>query len=200
MKLTIIGASGHGKVVAEVALHCGYDEIEFLDDNDEVKTCGKWPVVGKTEEAAKTKTDLFIAIGNARVRKALFEKFGEDRIVTLIHPNSIISESASIGSGSVVMAGVIINPEARIGKGCIINTASSVDHDCVLDDFVHVAVGSHLSGTVRVGEKTWIGTGVIVSNNVDICADCMIGAGAVVVDSIAKPGTYVGVPAKRITY
>ena len=96
------------------------------------------------------------------------------------------------------MAGAVINPGVRIGKGCIINTCSSVDHDCTVGDFVHVAVGSHLCGTVSVGDGTWIGAGATVSNNVSICSDCMIGAGAVIVNDIKKSGTYVGVPARRI--
>ena len=85
---------------------------------------------------------------------------------------------------------------AKIGQGCIINTASSVDHDCVLGDFVHVAVGAHLCGTVTIGNATWIGAGATVSNNVNICGECTIGAGAVVVKDITEPGTYIGVPAR----
>ena len=96
------------------------------------------------------------------------------------------------------MAGAVINPGAQIGIGCIINTSSSVDHDCVVEDYVHISVGAHLSGTVRVGKGTWIGAGAIVSNNINICGGCMIGAGAVVIKDIAEPGTYVGVPAKKL--
>ena len=96
------------------------------------------------------------------------------------------------------MAGVVINPGAQIGKGCIINTSSSVDHDCQIEDYVHISVGAHLSGTIEVGERTWIGAGATVSNNVNICGGCTIGAGAVVVKDITESGTYVGVPAKKI--
>lgn len=91
-----------------------------------------------------------------------------------------------------------MNPGAVIGKGCIINTCASVDHDCRVEDFVHVSVGAHVAGTVRIGERTWVGAGATVSNNVRICDDCMIGAGAVVVKDIMERGTYVGVPAERI--
>ena len=82
--------------------------------------------------------------------------------------------------------------------GCIINTCASVDHDCVLEDFVHVAVGAHVAGTVSIGAGTWIGAGATVSNNLQICGGCMIGAGAVVIKSITESGTYVGVPAEKI--
>ena len=98
------------------------------------------------------------------------------------------------------MAGAVANPFARLGKGCIVNTCVAVDHDCVVADYVHVAVGSHLCGTVSVGAHTWIGAGAVVSNNVSVCADCMIGAGAVVIKDVVEAGTYVGVPAGKITY
>ena len=96
------------------------------------------------------------------------------------------------------MAGAVINPGTRLGKGCIINTCSSVDHDCVVSDYAHIAVGAHLCGTVAIGEGTWIGAGATVVNNVSICSDCMIGAGTVVIKNIEISGTYIGVPAKRI--
>ena len=96
------------------------------------------------------------------------------------------------------MAGTVINPGARIGKGCIINTCSCVDHDCEVGDYVHIAVGSHLCGTVSVGNGTWIGAGATVSNNVSICSNCMIGAGSIVVKNIDLAGTYFGVPARSI--
>lgn len=198
MKLTIIGASGHGKVAADIARLNGYDEIEFLDDNMELHSCGKWPVAGPSELADEIENDLFVAIGNAAVRERLMERLQDKHIVSLIHPSAVIAKDVEIGAGSVVMAGAVINPGARIGKGCIINTSSSVDHDCVLADYVHIAVGSHLAGTVSVGKGTWIGVGATVSNNISICGDCMIGAGAVVVKSITEPGTYLGIPSRKV--
>ncbi len=196
MKLTIIGASGHGRVIADIAKLNGYDEIEFLDDNEELKSCGKYPVVGRTETAADVRNDIFVGIGNAKIRKMFMERLAGKQIVTLIHPNAVVAEDVVIGNGSVVMAGAVINPGAVIGKGCIVNTCSSVDHDCVIADHVHVSVGAHLCGTVTVGESTWIGAGATVSNNVTICGGCTIGAGAVVEKDIEKIGTYVGVPAR----
>ena len=193
MKLTIIGASGHGKVAAEIARLNGYDEIVFLDDNLSVRFCGRYPVVGTSRE--KADGDVFVAIGNAAIRARLS---GGRRLVTLIHPSAVIAEGVKIGTGTVVMPGAVVNPGAVIGKGCIINTSSSVDHDCLIGDYVHVSVGTHLSGTVCVGDMTWIGAGATVSNNISICGSCMIGAGAVVVNDIDHPGTYVGVPAKPI--
>ena len=197
-KLAIIGASGHGKVVADIARRNGYKEIVFLDDNESIHECGGYPVIGKSSEAGTIDADVIIGIGNAGIRKQIQESISDEKMVTLIHPDAVVAEDVVIGKGTVVMAGAVINPGVRIGKGCIINTCSSVDHDCIVDDFVHVAVGSHLCGTVNVGAGTWIGAGVTVNNNVFICPDCMIGAGAVIVNDIWECGTYVGVPARRM--
>lgn len=193
-KIVIIGASGHGKVIADIAEKNGYNEIVFLDDNESVTECAGYPVVGKCIEATSIDGDKIIAIGNAKIRERMQRTIDT---VTLIHPNAVISRRVKIGKGTVVMADAVINSDAVIGDGCIINTSSSVDHDCRIGNFVHISVGSHIAGTCEIGDRTWIGAGATVSNNVNICSDCMIGAGAVVVNDIEKFGTYVGVPAKE---
>lgn len=200
-KLVIVGASGHGKVVADIAKNSGYEEITFLDDNREIQECGGYFVVGTSGDAVRYRgCDFIIAIGNVKAREAVFErlKYEKLHICTLIHPDAVIAEKVSIGEGTVIMAGVVVNPGTVIGTGCIINTSSSVDHDCIIGDFVHVSVGSHIAGTVSIGARTWIGAGAIVSNNVDIIGNCMIGAGAVIVKNIDLAGTYIGVPARKI--
>ncbi len=198
--IAIIGASGHGKVVADIARKQGYEQIVFLDDNESVKTCGNYPVVGNTDTVFSMNIEAIVAIGNTNIRKKLLDKLYKNNvnIATLIHPNAIVAEDVVIGSGSVVMAGAVINSGTQIGKGCIINTCASVDHDCIISDYVHVSVGSHLAGTVEIGSSTWIGIGAIVSNNVSINSECIIGAGATVVKSIKEKGTYVGTPARQI--
>ena len=198
MKISIIGASGHGKVVADIAEKNGYDEIEFFDDDEELSYCGKWPVVGAIDQAYGRENDFFIAIGNAKIRQRFTDCFQEKHFATLIHPDAVIADDADIGEGSVVMAGAVINPGSKIGRGVIINTCSSVDHDCIIGNFVHISVGAHLCGTIVVGDGTWIAVGASVVNNVNICSECVIGAGAVVIKSIEESGTYVGVPARKI--
>lgn len=195
-KLIIIGASGHGKVVADIAKKSGYDEIAFLDDDENITTCGSYPVVGKSSDATNLETDIFIAIGNTSIRKRMIEELIKNRvnIITLIHPDAVIAEDVEIGLATVIMAGAVINPGSRIGVGSIINTGATVDHDCMIGDYVHVSVGAHIAGTVHIGDETWIGAGAVVSNNVNICGGCMIGAGAVVIKDIEEAGTYVGVP------
>ena len=195
-RLIIIGASGHGKVVADIAALNGYKNIIFLDDDETIKDCTGYPVVGKSSDAPEGA--VFVAVGNQDVRKELMERYADRMQPILMHPKAIVAGGVGIGNGSVIMAGAVINPGTMIGKGCIINTNSSIDHDCMIGDFVHVSVGSHLAGTVPIGEYTWIGAGATVSNNINICDGCMIGAGAVVIKDINKPGTYVGVPTRML--
>lgn len=196
MKLTIIGASGHGRVVADIAKLNGYDEIEFLDDNATLKFCGKYQVTGTSESAFLKDNDVFVAIGNSLIRTKLMEKLENKRFPVLIHPDAVIADDVTIGKGSVVMAGAVINTGSTIGKGVIINTCSSVDHDCEIGDYVHIAVGAHLCGTVKVGNATWIGAGATISNNITINSSCTIGIGTVVIKDLEEEGTYIGVPAK----
>jgi len=199
-KLVIIGASGQGKVSADIAERMGYQEIVFLDDNIEIKKCGAYPVAGTTQNIDLYEdADFSVAIGDAVIRYRI-QKMLEVKnysFSTLIHPNATIASDVKIGNGTVVAAGAVINSGTTIGRGCIINTCASVDHDNVIGDFVHFAVGSHTAGTVRIGEGTCLGIGAVVSNNINICSGCMIGAGAVVIKDIKVPGTYVGVPAER---
>lgn len=96
------------------------------------------------------------------------------------------------------MPGVIINNSTKIGKGCIVNTGSTVDHDCIIEDYVHISPGTNIAGGVFVGEETWLGIGSKVINNIKIIKGCKIGAGSVVVKDINKAGTYVGVPVRNI--
>lgn len=201
-KLVIIGASGHGKVVADIALKLQkYDEIVFLDDNEEVKECMNFSVVGKSSDAKYyiDEAEFVVAIGNAEIRRKITEQLLEMNaiVVTLVHPMAVIGNNVTIGKGTVVMAGAVINSDSTIGQACIINTCASVDHDCRLGDYVHVSVGAHVCGTVKIGENTWVGAGATISNNLNVCGDCMIGAAAAVVNDIEEAGTYVGVPARR---
>ena len=195
-RLIIIGASGHGKVIADIAELNGYTDIAFLDDNSFIKECAGYPVIGKSLEAPEGA--VFAAIGNAAARKYIMEYYCGRPMPVLIHPKAVVAKDVEIGAGTVVMAGAVINPAARIGKGCIINTCSSVDHDCVVSDYVHISVGSHLCGTVSVGEGTMIGAGSTVRNNVTICSGCIIGVGTAVVKDIDKQGTYIGIPAREM--
>ncbi len=202
-KLIIIGASGHGKVVADIAIKMNkWQSIAFLDDDQTIKTSMGLEVIGTTADAFtyKDEADFFVAIGSNATREKIQEKLIAEglNVVSLIHPSAVIGTDVVIGIGTVVMAGVVINCSSRIGKGCIINTSASLDHVNVIEDYVHISPGVNMAGTVKVGKGSWIGIGSIVSNNVNICSGCKVGAGAVVVKDITEPGTYVGVPVRRV--
>lgn len=197
-KLIIIGASGHGKVCADIAKLMGFKDIVFLDDNPELTHCGRYPVVGSSLKAFDIDGDIFVAVGSNGTRKRIIEKLPRERIVSLIHPSAVIADTVTIGDGTAIMAGAVINSDVVIGRGCIINTCSSIDHDSHIGDFVHISVGSHIAGTVRVGDNSFLCAGSIVKNNLSICCDTTVGAGAVVVKDIAVKGTYIGVPARQM--
>lgn len=200
-QVIIIGASGHGKVVADTILQSGDRVRGFLDDNPELgESFIGFPVLGTVDQFVDYPDAKFVvAIGNAKIREKIVEKLAGVSWYTAIHPRAVISSlDTSIGEGAVVMADAVINAGARIGKHCIINTGAVVEHDNRIEDFAHISVGAKLAGTVHVGKGTWVGIGAAVKNNVEICEECMIGAGAVVVGDVCKPGTYIGIPAKRV--
>jgi len=202
-KLIIIGASGHGKVVADIAIKMNkWQSIAFLDDDESIKISMGLEVIGKTADAFtyKDEADFFVAIGSNTTREKIQEKLIEQglNVASLIHPSAVIGTDVEIGIGVAVMAGVVINSSTRIGKGCIINTSASLDHDNVIEDYVHISPGVRTAGTVSISKGTWLGIGSVVSNNVNICSGCKVGAGAVVVKDVTEPGTYVGVPVRRV--
>ena len=200
-QVVVIGASGHGKVVADIVLSCGDTLLGFLDDNEALPTeIGGFPVLGKVADYPTFLDASFvIAIGNCAIREKIAHRLDGVHWYTAIHPAAVVSRlNTQIGAGSVVMANAVVNPSARIGKHCIINTSAVVEHDNRIEDYAHVSVGAKLGGTVCIGSHTWVGIGATVSNNVSVCDHCMIGAGTVVIHDIKESGTYVGVPARKI--
>ena len=197
----LIGASGHGKIIADIVLAAGDRVLGFLDDGADGGTFCGFPILGKSANYDSfLDTRFVISIGNAEVRKRIANTMTGARWYTAIHPHAVVSPmDTEVQEGTVIMANAVINPGARIGKHCIINTGAIVEHDNVVEDFAHISVGAKLAGTVHIGNGTWVGVGAVVSNNLSICGGCMIGAGAVVVRNITEPGTYVGVPARRIS-
>ena len=196
-RLIIVGAGGHGKSIANSAYQNGYTEICFIDDATKGECMGL-PIIGTSDDIESLndgKTDFVIGIGNNKTRKKVSEKY-DVNWVTIIHPSAQIAVHVSIGKGTVVMAGAVVNACSVVGEHCIVNTNSVVEHDNVVGNYVHISPNVALGGTVHIGENTHIGIGASVSNNIDICNDCMIGAGAVVVRNISDSGTYMGVPAR----
>ena len=193
--LAIIGAGGHGRVVADIARLNGYD-IHFFDDDKSNKLSS-----GTVDEALEHRNMAFIvAIGDNETRMHITNRISDLglQLATLIHPRACIASDAAIGPGTVVMANAVVNSGAAIGKGCIINTSAVVEHDCRIDDFSHISVNSTVAGTVSIGRLCFIGAGATIINNISISDSVIIGAGAVVVEDIMERSTYIGVPARNI--
>ena len=197
-RLIIIGAGGHGKVIADNALKNGYKDICFIDDHVKGEIMG-YPVVGRSNDIESFNdgnTDFIIGIGNNEVRKTIAKTYNVNW-VAIVHPSAQIAFNAEIGKGTVVMANAVINACTTVGEHCIINTGAIVEHDNVIENYVHISPNAALGGTVRIGALSHIGIGATVKNNTDICSDCIIGAGAVALKNINEPGIYIGVPIRK---
>ncbi len=189
--LLIIGAGGHGKVIADIALaQRKWDRISFLDDNfPNIKNISNWEVIGKTSDRLSQKENfpnIFIAIGNNKTRKKIQENCRLEGfyLPTIIHPNSNINSNVQFGDGCAVMAGVTINIDSKIGLGVIVNTNSSIDHDCIIGAYSHICPGVNLAGNITVGGQTWVGIGSNIIQNIHIGQNVMIGAGSTVIKDI----------------
>lgn len=200
--LAILGASGHGKVLADIAELTGWEKIVFFDDAWPEKTNnGPWKIVGNTKSllnSVNKYSGIIVAIGDNKIRQQKLQQLNNAgaKIITLIHPSATVSKYTQIGPGSVVIAGAVINPACIIGSGAIINTCSSVGHDCNLGEAVHICPGARLAGGTIVEDRAWVGVGSSVRQLVKIGADAVVGAGAAVVKDVPKNTTVIGVPAK----
>ncbi|MBI2747501.1 MAG: acetyltransferase [Burkholderiales bacterium] len=203
-RLALLGASGHGKVVADAALASGWDEVEFFDDAwPQRSRNGLWPVTGDSAALMARLQEfqgVLVSIGDCAVRwekhQALLAAGAS--LVTVVHPAATVSRHARLGLGTVVMAGAVVNIDAIVGQAGIINTGATVDHDCQLGDAVHICPGAHLSGNVRVGCCSWVGVGAAVKQGMTIGDRAMVGAGAVVVQLVPDAQTVVGNPARLL--
>ncbi len=203
--MVIWGAGGHATVVADIVrLNRRQEIVAFMDDSARGRT-GRLlgvPVIHQRQKLARIRREgpceIIIAIGNCAVRLRLAEVAKQMRysLASAVHPRATVASSAEIGAGTVIAAGAVINPGARLGENVIVNTCASVDHDCVLQDGVHICPGAHLAGNITVGRGAWIGIGATVIEGIRIGKGSVIAAGAVVVSDIPDGVLAKGVPAK----
>lgn len=202
--LYIYGASGHAKVIVDIA-ECmgGWTICGILDDNPESELFLGYQVLNARENLSRLdphRDNIVIAIGANLARSQLGALIAGRGFIlpALIHPTAVIARNVTVGAGTVIMAGVVINPSTAIGGLCILNTACTVDHDCVIGQAVHISPGAHLAGGVIVGDESWIGIGASIIQQCKIGSRSMIGAGAVVINDVADDVTVVGVPARSV--
>lgn len=201
-QLAMLGAGGHGKVVADVALAAGWKTVVFFDDAwSSASRNGHWPILGGTAALLERLNEfdgVLVTIGNCDLRwqKQQSLQAAGARLVTVVHPHAYVSPFAQLGVGTTVMGGAVVNVDAVVGEAGIINTGATVDHDCMLAHAVHISPGAHLSGNVAIGGCSWVGAGATLRQGIRIGAGAIVGAGAVVVKSVADGLTVIGNPAR----
>lgn len=201
--LCIVGAGGHGAVVAEAADLMGqWQSIRFIDGR--VPDSGlvlEWSVSAREspqKDYAAADTHYIVAVGDNRVRCELLadiRKLG-GQIASVIHPTAVVSRFASIKPGTVVLANAVISARATLADACIINTGATVDHDCTLASGVHISPGANVAGGVTIGARAWVGLGASVRQYLTLGEDVVVGASAAVVSDVPSGATVVGVPAR----
>lgn len=192
----LYGASGHAKVILDILRANEVKVTALIDDNRELSSLSGFPVLHNKRTDI---SPLIISIGNNEIRKKIATTLVAEYAVA-IHPSAIISDSVTIGCGSVVMQGAIIQIDSKIGEHTIINSGASIDHDCKIGSFTHIAPHSTLCGDVTVGEGAWIGAGATVIQGIKIGKWATVGAGAVVIKDVPDYAVVAGVPAKVIKY
>ena len=193
-KVYLYGASGHAKVVMDIARLAYYEIPCLIDDNLQVNELEGSPVV----HSAEGLSPIIVTIGNCKIRRKIVESLGNREYLTVVHPNAVKADSVQLGYGTVVMAGAIMNPFVKVGNHSIINTGASLDHDVKVGDFVHIAPHCTICGESEVGDGTWVGAGTTVIQGIHIGKNCFIGAGSVVVKDIPDNSLCYGNPAKVI--
>jgi sugar O-acyltransferase (sialic acid O-acetyltransferase NeuD family) len=198
-KICLFGASGHGKVVKDIAKSLKINVETFIDDNPKSKFIDEVPVKFFQELSKYELHEFIISIGNNRIRKIINEKI-KVPFTKLIHNNANISPSVIFSEGTVVMAGVVINADTNIGKHVIINTSAVIEHDCKIGDFVHISPSVTITGNVSIGEGSHIGAGSVIIPNITIGKWVTIGAGSIIIKNIPDYAVVVGNPGKIIKY
>jgi|SRR5690554_399210 len=204
MRLAIIGASGHGKVVADAAELNGWQEVVFFDDAwPGVGVNGPWQVEGTTSDYLSRLNSfegVVVAIGSNKIRAAIQHRITQagGELVSIIHPTAVVSRHAEVLAGTVVLANAVVNPSATIGMGCIVNTGAVVEHDCDVGAFSHLSPNAVLAGGVAIGEQVWIGAGALVKQLVAIGNHVTVGMGSVVLADVGSGNTVAGVPARLL--
>jgi len=198
--MILYGASGHGKVIAEILAANNIVDIEFWDDNPESKI---WNIEISKPVFANTPQNkyMIISIGNNYIRKTIADKTSPYfNYADAIHPRSVVSSRAAVSPGSVIMAGAVVNTDVILGVHTIVNSSAVIEHDCILADFVHISPNAALAGDVQIGEGTHIGIGACVIQGITVGKWATIGAGAVIIENVPDYAVVVGNPGRIIKY
>lgn len=196
-ELIVLGASGHGKVVAAAAMAAGWAVVGFADDDPGVLGQTRMGIRVAPLPYGEKNCSIALGIGDCGARRRAHLLLSENgmRIATVIHPRANVEPSAVLAEGVFVAAGAVVGVEARVGRGAVINTSASIDHECQVGEFAHVSPGAHLAGNVTIGDLAWIGIGACVREGLTVGEGSVVGAGSVVVKSIEPRVVAFGSPA-----
>lgn len=200
-RLAIVGAGGHGRVIADAAQCSGWTSIEFYDDAATGEATGPWAIRGNTSlllERLHEYEGVIIGIGNNQIRSAMQQRLraAGAQLACVVHPAAVVSRHASLGPGCAVFAQAVVNPGAQIGAGVILNTSCVIEHDCMIGDFVHIGPNAGLGGGARIGPRSWVGLGANINHLIHVGQDSTIGSGATVIGDVPDAVVAVGTPAR----
>jgi sugar O-acyltransferase (sialic acid O-acetyltransferase NeuD family) len=209
MKILVIGASGHAKVIIDIIEQAGAHEIVGLitEDPGTDRMFGGYPVLGGLHDLLQVAQEhhakgLIAAVGDnwgrGEVARRVRDNHAAVDFITLVHPSAQIARCVEIGSGTVIMAGAVVNSGSRVGCHCVINTRASIDHDSVIGEFVSIAPGATLGGNVHIGDFSAISLGSSIIHGLTIGEHTVIGAGSVVLRDVPSYVVAYGTPARVI--
>lgn len=199
--LVLIGYSGHAYVCAESALLNNHEIVGYCDTEEKRVNPFQFAYLGKEKEYLSSERNevLFVSIGSNNLREKIMKRFPDKVFMNLIHPRSIVSQKAIIEPNANILigAGAIVNPLVKIGKGVILNTACVVEHECMIEEYAHIAPGAVLAGNVKVGKRAFVGANAVIKQGVVVGDDVIIGAGSVVINDVSDGATVMGNPARE---
>jgi sugar O-acyltransferase (sialic acid O-acetyltransferase NeuD family) len=201
--VVVVGYSGHSYVIIDILLNAGRMVTAYCDSEKKERNPYHLNYLGKENEVIESlqSFDYFIGIGHngirSKVQKNLVQFLGMP--INAIHPSAVISASVELGKGVMIAANATINPVVTIGQGVICNTSCSIDHECAIEDFVHIAPGAVLCGNVKVGAGTFVGANTVVKQGITIGKNVTIGAGSVIIRDVPDNLTVVGNPQRILS-
>jgi sugar O-acyltransferase (sialic acid O-acetyltransferase NeuD family) len=206
-KLTLLGAGGHCSVVLDALMECGQslDRINLLDeslDNKHQTRFSDLPITSHSFKLLQRNICVHLCLGDIDDRKLVLNNLAKLKLkfLSITHPRAYVSKAAKIGDGVFIAAKAVVSANATLEDNAIINHGAIVDHDCFIGKNTHVAPNSTLGGGVKISDNVLIGSSATILPNVFIASNAVIGSGAVVVRDISSPGTYAGIPAKKIVF